>query len=327
MKKLKDSLLLYNSQSIQQKIYTIRGVQVMLDSDLAKFYNVETKQLNRAVKRNSDRFPEEFMFQLNDSEWDSLRYQIGTSDKTSLRYQNDTSNKDSLMSQFVTSKSKKGGRRYLPYAFTEQGVAMLSGVLKSETAVKMSIQIISAFVAMRKFIINNAQLFQRIDTVERRQLKHEMETDDKFEIVFDALQKDELNPKQGIFFDGQIFDAHKFVSDLIRKAEKSIVLIDNYVDDSVLTLFTKRKKDVNVSIFTANLSKALMIDLKKFNAQYPKIEVKEFKHSHDRFMIIDDEDVYHFGASLKDLGKKWFAFSKFEKKAFQILDKLNEKSL
>ena len=151
-----------------------------------------------------------------------------------------------------------------------------------------------------------------------------METDEKFEKVFDALQKDKLDPKQGIFFDGQIFDAHKFVSDLVRKAEKSIVLIDNYVDDTVLELFSKRKKDVTVIIYTANLSKALITDLKKFNAQYPKIEVKEFKHSHDRFMIIDDEDVYHFGASLKDLGKKWFAFSKFEKKALVILNKLNK---
>jgi hypothetical protein len=181
-----------------------------------------------------------------------------------------------------------------------------------------------AFVAMRKFIINNAQLFQRIDTVEKRQLKHEMETEEKFEKVFDALQKDKLDPKQGIFFDGQIFDAHKFVSDLVRKAEKSIILIDNYVDDTVLNLFTKRKKNVTVIIYTRNLSKAFITDLKNFNAQYPKIEVKEFNHSHDRFMIIDDEDVYHFGASLKDLGKKWFAFSKFEKKALEILDKLNK---
>jgi len=259
MEKSKDSLILYDSKAIQRKIYTIRGVQVMLDSDLAKFYGVETKQLNRAVKRNIDRFPEEFMFQLNDNEWDSLRYQIGTSNKVTLRYQNGTSN-------------KKGGRRYLPNVFTEQGVAMLSGVLKSETAVKMSIQIISAFVAMRKFIINNAQLFQRIDTVERRQIKHEMETTEKFDKVFDELQSKDLEPKQGIFFDGQIFDAHKFVSDLIRKAKKFIILIDNYIDDTVLELFTKRKKNVSVTIYTSNLTKALILDLKKFNAQYPQIE-------------------------------------------------------
>jgi hypothetical protein len=307
MKKSNDSLILYDSKAIQQKIYTIRGVQVMFDSDLATFYGIETRTLNQAVKRNIERFPSEFMFQLSKAEFDALK-----SDEV-------------LISQSVISKETRGGRQKLPYVFTEQGVAMLSGVLKSETAVKISIQIISAFVAMRKFIINNAQLFQRIDTVEKRQLKHEMETDEKFEKVFDALQKDKLDPKQGIFFDGQIFDAYKFVSDLIRKAEKSILLIDNFIDDSVLNLFTKRKKNVSVTIYTANLSKAFITDLKKFNAQYPKIEVKEFKNSHDRFMIIDDEDVYHFGASLKDLGKKWFAFSKFEKQALQILDKLNEK--
>ncbi len=314
MMKSKNSLIVYNSASIQKKIYTIRNVQIMLDSDLAEFYGVETKQINRAVKRNIDRFPKEFMFQISDDEWESLRYQIGTLDNDSLRNQNGT-----------LKQGRGKHRKYLPYAYTEQGVAMLSGVLKSETAVKMSIQIISAFVAMRKFIINNAQIFQRIDTVEKRQLKHEMATDEKFEKVFNALQKDKLDPKQGIFFDGQIFDAHKFISDLIRKAEKSVVLIDNYVDDTVLVLFTKRKKDVTVTIYAANISKALEADLKKFNAQYAPIEIKEFKNAHDRFMIIDDEDVYHLGASLKDLGKKWFAFSRFEKQALQILEKLNEK--
>jgi len=230
-------------------------------------------------------------------------------------------------SQIVTSKREQIGLRKLPLAFTEQGVAMLAGVLRSDTAIKMSIQIISAFVAMRKFIINNAQIFQRIDTVERRQIKHEMETNEKFDTVFDALQSKELEPKQGIFFDGQIFDAHKFVSSLISKAEKSILLIDNYIDDTVLDLFTKRKKNVVVTILTKKITKDLELDLNKFNAQYPAIEVKEFKDSHDRFMIIDNEDVYHFGASLKDLGKKWFAFSKFDKSALQLLQKLNEKNV
>lgn len=299
MKKSKDSLILYDSKAIQQKIYTIRDVQVMLDRDLAELYQVKPIRLREQVKRNPKRFPIDFMFQLTEDEVDFM-----------------------VSQNAIPSKKHLGG--YLPYVFTEQGVANLSSVLKSERAIETNINIMRAFVVMRKFIINNAQLFQRIDTVERRQLKHEMETDEKFEIVFDALQKDKLDPKQGIFFDGQIFDAHKFVSDLIRKAEKSIILIDNYVDDTVLSLFTKRKKNVTAAIFTANLSKAFITDLKKFNAQYPKIEVKEFKHSHDRFMIIDDEDVYHFGASLKDLGKKWFAFSKFEKKAVEILQKLNK---
>jgi len=313
MAKSVHSVILYNSRAIQRKIYTIRDVQVMLDSDLAEFYGIDTRTLNQAVKRNIERFPSDFMLRLSKTEFEKWKFQFLTNENNQI-----------LISQSVTSKEKRGGRQKLPFVFTEQGVAMLSGVLKSDTAVKMSIQIISAFVAMRKFIKNNAQLFQRIDTVEKRQLKHEMETDEKFEKVFDALQKDKLDPKQGIFFDGQIFDAHKFVSDLIRKAEKSIHLIDNYVDDTVLALFTKRKKDVAVTIYTANLYTTLMTDLKKFNAQYPRIEIKEFKDSHDRFMIIDNEDVYHFGASLKDLGKKWFAFSKFDKSALKLLEKLNK---
>ena len=171
------------------------------------------------------------------------------------------------------------------------------------------------------------KLFQRIDTVEKRQLKHESRTDEKFEIVFNALQKNDLDPKQGIFYDGQVFDAHKFVSNLIRKAEKSILLIDNYIDETVLDLFTKIKKNVTVTIYTKKITKVLELDLNKYNAQYPPVEIKEFSYSHDRFMIIDNLDVYHFGASLKDLGKKWFAFSKFDKSAFQIVNKLNDKNL
>ncbi len=314
MEELKNKLVVYDSAAIQRKIYTIRGVQVMLDSDLADFYGIETRILNQAVKRNLERFPADFMFQLTKKEIEICKLQ------------NAKSNSEFLISQIVISKDKRGGRQKLPYAFTEQGVAMLAGILRSDTAIKMSIQIINAFVAMRKFIINNAQLFQRIDTVEKRQLKHEIETDEKFEKVFNALQKKEFEPKQGIFYDGQIFDAHKLVSDLIRKAEKSILLIDNYIDDTVLDLFTKRKNNVAVTILTKKITKALALDLNKFNSQYPVIEVKEFKDSHDRFMIIDSEDVYHFGASLKDLGKKWFAFSKFDKSALRLLQKLNEKS-
>src|SRR4030066_606896 len=190
MEKSKDSLILHDSEAIQQKIYTIRDVQVMLDSDLAEFYGVETRTLNQAVKRNIERFPQEFMFQLTKEELENWKSQ------------NVTTNSKVLISQFVISKEKRGGRQKLPFVFTEQGVAMVSGVLRSETAVKMSIQIISAFVAMRKFIINNAQLFQRIDTVERRQLKHEIETDEKFEKIFNEMQRKELEHKQEIFFDG-----------------------------------------------------------------------------------------------------------------------------
>ena len=302
MNESNNKILVYDSASLQQKIFTIRGEQVMVDRDLAELYQVLTKRLNEQVKRNIERFPEIFRFQLSDYEKHEL---VANCD----RFEN-------LKHSSVN-----------PYVFTEQGVAMLSAVLKSEIAVKVSIQIIDAFIVMRKFIINNAQLFQRIDTVEKRQLKHEMETDEKFEKVFNELQKNELEPKQGIFFDGQIFDAHKFVSGLIRKAEKSILLIDNYIDDTVLDLFTKRKKNVAVTILTKKITKELALDLNKFNAQYPVIEIKEFSDSHDRFMIIDNEDVYHLGASLKDLGKKWFAFSKFDKSAFMILKMLNEKKV
>ncbi|MBU0459718.1 MAG: ORF6N domain-containing protein [Nanoarchaeota archaeon] len=302
--------LIISSDSIKNKIHTIRGVQVMLDSDLAVLYEVETRVLNQAVKRNVERFPKEFMFQLTDSEYNSLRSQIVTLDNKNLK------------SQIVTSSSNRGKhRKYLPFAFTEQGVAMLSGVLKSETAVKISIQIMRAFVSMRKFIASNAQLFQRIDRTEQKLLDH----DNKFEQVFKLIEDKDIKPEKGIFFNGQIFDAYTFASDLIRSAKKSIILIDNYVDDSVLTLFSKREQDVKVIIYTKNMTKQLKLDLAKYNSQYPPINMKEFKESHDRFMIIDNKDVYHFGASLKDLGKKWFAFSKFDKEAFKLLERLEKK--
>jgi hypothetical protein len=221
----------------------------------------------------------------------------------------------------VTS-NRKGGRRYLPYAFTEQGVAMLSGVLKSNTAVQISIQIINAFVAMRKFISANAQIFHRLDGVERKQIEYKVETDEKFKRVFDAIEEKDIKPRQGIFFDGQIFDAYQFVSDLIRTAGKSITVIDNYIDDGVLTVLSKANKEVQITILTKTISKQLALDVKKYNEQYPAITIKEFHNSHDRFLIIDGKTVYHFGASLKDLGKKWFAFSKFDKDAFKLLEKL-----
>lgn len=304
---------LVKNEKIQNRIYAIRDVQVMLDEDLALLYGVETKVFNQAVKRNRERFPDEFMFQINNDELSHLKSQIGFS------------NKDSLRSQNVTLNSARGKhRKYLPYAFTEQGVAMLSAVLRSETAIKVSIQIINAFVAMRKFIMTNAQIFHRLDSVEQKQLEHKSETDEKFDRIFNAIESIEITPKQGIFFDGQIFDAYKFISDLIRKAKKSIIIIDNYIDDSVLQLLTKRKKSVTVKIFTKTISKQLALDIKKFNEQYPAIEIKNFKNSHDRFIIIDNTTVYHFGASLKDLGKKWFAFSKMDIGVVEMLTRLKE---
>ncbi len=281
--------------SIKNKIYTIRGLQVMLDSDLAELYEVETKQLNKAVKRNIDRFPSDFVFQLTKEEFENLRFQTGT------------------------SRSEWGGRRFFPYAFTEQGVATLSGVLKSKKAIEVNIQIMRAFVSMRRFLSTNAQIFQRLDSVEKKQIQH----DDKFEQVFEAIESKNIKPDKGIFFNGQMFDAYKFISNLLRNSKKSIILIDNFIDETVLTLFSKRKDNVTVTIYTKELSNQLKLDLKKYNSQYQKITINEFKHAHDRFLIIDDKEVYHIGASLKDLGKKWFAFSKFDKEALLLLDKLN----
>ncbi len=291
-----------NADNLQGLIYTIRGVQVMYDSDLAELYGVEIKRLNEQVKRNRERFPEEFMFQLTDEEFAFLRSQNATLETGRGRH-----------------------RKYLPYVFTEQGVAMLSAVLRSKTAVKISIQIIKAFVVMRKFITTNAQIFHRLDAVEQKQLEHKTETDEKFDRIFNAIESKEITPKQGVFFNGQIFDAYKFVSDLIRRAKKSIIIIDNYIDDSVLLLLTKRKKSVTVKIFTKTISKQLALDLKKYNSQYPPVEIIKFKYAHDRFIIIDDKEVFHFGASLKDLGKKWFAFSKLEKDAFRLMERLKGK--
>jgi hypothetical protein len=218
-----------------------------------------------------------------------------------------------LMSQFATSSW--GGFRKLPFAFTEQGVAMLSAVLRSKTAIQVSIHIMEAFVKMRHFIKENAELFSKIET---KLLTH----DNQIQQLFTLIETEHITPKQGIFYDGQIFEAYSFVSDLIRTANHSIQLIDNYIDDSVLTLLTKRQQNVKVIIYTKEISKQLALDIKKHNEQYEKIELKEFTKTHDRFLIIDNKEVYHIGASLKDLGKKWFAFSKFDKKAVEILSKM-----
>lgn len=287
-------------ENLQKMIFTIRGVQVMIDRDLAELYQVENKRLNEQVKRNSSRFPETFRFQLTDSEKKEL---VANCDRF-----------EGLKHSSVN-----------PYAFTEQGVSMLSAVLRSETAIQVSIRIINAFVEMRKFLVANASLFERLETVEKRQLSFEIKTDENFEKVFKALESQE-EPRQGIFYNGQVFDAYTFAADLVRSAKKSLVLIDNYIDDSVLTLFSKRKKGVKAELFTKTISKQLKLDLQKHNEQYPEIEVKTFAEAHDRFLILDESTVYHIGASLKDLGKKWFAFSKFEKGALEMLGKLEVRS-
>ncbi|OPB86630.1 DNA-binding protein [Elizabethkingia miricola] len=275
---------LITQKEIETSIYTVRGQQVMLDSDLAKIYQVETKAFNQAVKRNKDRFPEPFCFELTAQEWEFLR------------------------SQIVTSSSNHGGRRYLPLVFTEQGIAMLSTVLRSDIAVKVSIEIINAFVKMRQILITNASLFQRMDQIELKQLQ----ADQKFEELFKALESGKLHSDKGIFYDGQIFDAYTFVADIIRSAKRSVILIDNYVDDSILTLLGKRPDTAKATIYTKNISDQLRLDLRKYNSQYPPITIELFSASHDRFLIIDHNELFHIGASLKDLGKKWFAFSRMD---------------
>ena len=289
-----ESKAIISRQEIESNIYTVRDQQVILDSDLARIYQVETKNLNKAVKRNAERFPVSFCFQLTDGEVENLRFQIGTS---SLNY---------------------GGRRYLPYAFTEQGIAMLSAVLRSEIAIKVSIEIMNAFVEMRRMLISNASLFHRLDKIEIKQL----ETDQKFEAIFKALESDKLQSEKGIFYNGQVFDAYTFVSNIIRSAKSSIVLLDNYVDDTVLTLLGKRNTNVTAMIYTKTISNLLRLDLQRYNSQYPPIEIELFSDAHDRFLIIDNTELYHIGASMKDLGKKWFAFSRMDielGRMFQIL--------
>ena len=285
-----------STKEIRNLIYSIRGRQVMLDSDLASLYQVETKNLNKAVKRNIERFPVSFCFQLTEEEVENLRFQIGT---PTISY---------------------SGRRSLPYVFTEQGVAMASAILRSDIAVKVSVEIMEAFVEMRKMLISNASLFHRLDNIELKQLQ----ADQKFEEIFKALESDKLHAEKGIFYNGQVFDAYTFVADIIRSAKSSITLLDNYVDDTVLTLLGKRNTNVTATIYTKSISNQLRLDLQRYNSQYPSIEVEIFSDAHDRFLIIDSTELYHIGASLKDLGKKWFAFSRMDIEIGRMLQILNK---
>ena len=281
------NLTIVENREIQNMIYTFRGRQVMIDRDLAYLYNVETKVLNQAVKRNLNRFPEYFRFQLTEEEYENLR------------------------SQFVTSSEDNthGGRRYMPYVFTEQGIAMLSAVLKSAVAVEVSIKIMNNFVEMRNFLLSNKEMFSRLDRVELKQL----ETDRKLEEVFNYIASN-TEVKQNIFFDGQIYDAFSFIVGLIQKAKKEIILIDNYVDINTLNILCKKNKGINVVIATAGKGSLSEKDIVKFNAQYPKLSIKTTTDFHDRFLIIDKEEVYHIGASIKDVGKKSFGITKIEDK-------------
>lgn len=275
----------------------------MIDSDLAKLYGVETKYLKRSVKANIERFPDDFMFVIRPDEFNSLRCRNCTSNK---------------------KETSRGGTRYMPFAFTEQGVAMLSSVLRSSTAIEVNIRIMRAFVAMRSFLMNNAHIFKRLETLEHNSMllqEHQSETDKRIEEVFTRLDKKELEPIEGLLFEGQIFDAYSLISDLVRKANSRIILIDNYVDDSVLKMIDKRKDGVSAIIYTNPKKSHIENDLRSHNAQYPHIELKICTNIHDRFLIIDDA-VYFIGGSIKDLGKKIVAFCKMHQSSDLILNNI-----
>ena len=287
----------YETENIKNLIYTIRGKQVMLDSDVAMLYQYTTKNINTAMKRNIDRFPEDFCFQLTELETENLRFHFGTSS---------------------LEKENYGGRRYLPYVYTEQGISMLAGILKNKIAVQVSINIMRAFVEMRKFIVNNGQVFERLTNVEYKLLEH----DKKFDEVFNELQENKQEEfSQKIFYDGQIYDAYGLIIDIIKKAKDKILIIDNYIDDSILKMLSKKNKDVEAVIFTSQNCNLTKLDIQKFNKQYPTLKISYTNKYHDRFMIIDNKQLYHIGASLKDLGKKCFAISKIED--IEFVDKMN----
>ena len=282
--------------TIKNLIYVIRGQQVMLDSDLAELYQVETKVFNQAVKRNMERFPKEFCFQLAREEYNSLR------------------------SQIVTSKGK-GGRRYLPYVFTEQGIAMLSAVLRSDIAIQVSIKIMNTFVEMRRFMANNSLVLNRINEIEVKQLIYQKDADEKFDKIFTYISEHE-EVSQKIFFEGQIYDAFSLLTELIAKAKKEIVLIDNYVDVGTLNILAKKQENVKAQICTVKRTRLSPTDINNFNQQYPTLSVDYTEEFHDRFLIIDESWGYHIGASLKDAGKKCFAINRIEDRE-NIRDILN----
>ena len=310
-----------NSDMIRSRIFTIRGVQVMLDRDLAELYGIATKALNQAVKRNIERFPERYMFQLSKEDISSMRSQFatGSGGELLLRSQNVTLNinapNSNLRSQIVTSRW--GGTRYLPYAFTEHGIIMLASVLNSPTAVEASVRITDTFVAMRRALASIAPLLSRIEATERRQLKLEdsqVKNEERFKLILDAMQ-DKKFPPQKVFFDGQVYDAFEQMKKFVRMAKKELIIIDPYFADSVLPLIAQKRKDVEVLVVKNSRSKLLHdVDVAQFNTQYANsLTVKVSDRFHDRFLIIDKTTLIHVGASLNHLGKKCFAFSSLDK--------------
>ena len=296
----------YEIENIKQKIYWIRGKQVILDSDVAEKYQYTTKNINKAMKRNIERFPEDFCFQLTEEETINLRFHFGTSS---------------------LEKENYGGRRYLPYVYTEQGIAMLSGMLKNEIAVQTSINILRAFVEMRKYLINNQLMLEKINSIELKQLEYKIITDERlsqydknFEILFSEFNQEEF--KQKIFFEGQVWDSYNLIIKIIKSAKEKILIIDNYIDDSILEMLSKKNKNVEVVILTSNNSNISKLDIQKFNKEYPVLKFAKTNKFHDRFVVIDNKELYHCGASLKDLGKKCFGINKIED--IEYIEKLNE---
>ncbi len=287
-----NELNVVSNEEIKNLIYTIRGKQVMLDSDVARLYNCETKYVNRVVKRNIERFPEEFCFQLTEKEYEFLRC------------------------QFVTLKNGRGQhRKYMPYVFTEYGITMLASLLTSRIAINVSIKIINTFIEMRNFISSNGHVFERLANMEYKMLEY----DKKFDILFDELQKNKKF-EQKIFFEGQIYDAYSLIIDIIKSAKKKILIIDNYIDDSILKMLSKKEKSVEVVLLTSNKTNISKLDIQKFNKQYPVLKMSTSNKFHDRFIIIDNKELYHCGASIKDLGKKCFGINKIEDKC--IIEKI-----
>lgn len=284
-----EAIEIYNKEKIRSMIYEVRGKQVIMDSDVARLYHTETRNINQTVKRNIERFPERFCFRLT---WDEFK---------------------NLKSQFVTSslesKNDYGGRRKLPLVFTEQGIAMISALIRSEIAIKTSINIMDAFIEMRKFISNNANMLNRLTTVEYKLLEH----DKKFDEVFNELQNNkEEKVTSKIFYNGQIYDAYSLIIKIIKEAKEKILIIDNYIDDTILEMLSKKNKEVEVVILTSNNCNLTKLDIQKFNKQYPTLKLSKTSIFHDRFIVIDNKNLYHIGASLKDLGKKCFGINKIE---------------
>lgn len=282
-----------SNEEIKNLIYIVRGKQVMLDSDVARLFGYQTKDLNRNVKNNIERFPEYYCFQLTEEEYKSLRCK-----------------------NFTLNKNGRGQhRKYMPYVFTEHGITMLAGLLKSYIAVNISIKIVNTFIEMRKFLIQNGQVFDRISTLEYKQLENEK----NFDKIFNMLQNKD-NVKQKIFFEGQIWDSYSLIIDIIKKANNKIVIIDNYIDDSILNMLAKKKNNVESVIITSEKSNISKLDIQKFNKEYPVLKVAKTKKFHDRFILIDNKILYHCGASIKDLGKKCFAITKIEEE--QIINQI-----